>query len=105
MGASGDRKGFAILCAIVVVHGLDVKAPSTSRDTYRTFVQASRVNFDMEPYGNRRYVIDYACHAGAVAVEKSSIRLLVVANCPLEVGRWAAWPPIGITSGLLLKWL
>ena len=40
----------------------------------------------MEPYGNGRYVIDYACHAMAVAVEKSSTRLLVVANCPLEVG-------------------
>ena len=42
-----------------------------AHEAYRTFGQASRVNFHMEPYGNRRYVIDYACHAGAVAVEKS----------------------------------
>ena len=53
---------------------------------YRTFGQTSILNFHMEPYGNGRYVIDYACHAMAVAVEKSSTRLLVVANCPLEVG-------------------
>ena len=53
---------------------------------YRLFGQARCLDFRMEPYGNGGYVVDPACRATAVAVEKSSIRLLVVANCPLEVG-------------------
>ena len=45
----------------------------------------------MEQYGNGRYVIDSACRAGAVAVEKSRTRLRVMEKlsvrfCPPPTG-------------------
>ena len=60
------------------IANLDPSLANFHAGSYRTFGQASRVNFHMEPYGNRRYVIDSACRAGGVAVEKSRTRLRVM---------------------------
>ena len=80
----GARKALSML-ALDRLSKLQTDAPLPVPGTYCMFGQASRLNFRMEQYGNGRYVIDSACRARAVAVEKSCVRLLVFSKLSVEV--------------------